>query len=67
MLFAQDSKPAEYLGFHMSKRLTQVIEFTYNRRALRYANHAMAEGQSLHPELPESPGSNKLSPCCDCF
>jgi len=49
MLFAQYALRRLSRGFRKSNQLTQVVESNYNRRVLRYAYDAMAQGEFHRP------------------
>jgi hypothetical protein len=49
MSFAQHLFQSQAGGFRLSKQLTQVVESTYNRRVLRYAYDATAQGEFRSP------------------
>ena len=49
MLITQQPIRALPAGFSLTNQLTQVVESTYNRRVLRYAYDATAQGEFRSP------------------
>ena len=49
MLITQQPIRALPGGFSLTNQLTQVVESNYNRRVLRYAYDAMAQGEFHRP------------------